>query len=69
LRLNAYPAAKVYVDGEYVGTTLETAQGVRLVEGRHSVRLVRSTDGFEKTITVKIKAHKVLSIPFDWEGE
>ena len=69
LRLNAYPAAKVYVDGEYVGTTLETAQGVRLGEGRHSVRLVRSTDGFEKTITVKIRPHKVLSIPFDWEGE
>jgi len=69
LRLNAYPAAKVYVDGEYVGTTLETAQGVRLTEGRHSVRLVRSTDGFEKTISVKIKPHKVLSIPFSWEGD
>ena len=69
LRLNAYPAAKVYVDGEYVGTTLETAQGVRLSEGRHSVKLVRSTDGFEKTITVKILPHKVLSIPFDWTAE
>lgn len=67
LKLNAYPAAKVFVDGKSVGTTLETAQGVRLPVGKHKIRLERTTDGFERTITVTIKAKKVLSVPFSWD--
>ena len=67
LKINAYPSAKVYVDGDYVGTTLETAQGIRLPAGRHQVRMVRTNDGHEQTITVRIKPRKVLAIPFEWE--
>ena len=67
LKLNAYPAAKVFVDGKSVGTTLETAQGIRLPVGKHKIRLERATDGYERTITVTIKAKKVLSVPFSWD--
>jgi eukaryotic-like serine/threonine-protein kinase len=67
LKLNAYPAAKVWVDGKSVGTTLETAQGIRLAVGKHRIRLERSTDGHEASFNVTIKAKKVLSVPFEWE--
>jgi hypothetical protein len=67
LRLNAYPAARVYVDGEFVGTTLETAQGVELAAGEREVRLVRSSDGYEQTIHVVIRARKSLAVPFEWD--
>jgi serine/threonine-protein kinase len=67
LKLNAYPAAKVWVDGKSVGTTLETAQGIRLTVGKHRIRLERSTDGHETSFNVTIKAKKVLSVPFEWE--
>ena len=67
LRLNAYPAAKVYVDGEFVGTTLETAKGIELPVGEREVRLVRSSDGHEQTIYVVIKARKILPIAFVWD--
>ncbi len=67
LRLNAYPAARVYVDGEFVGTTLETAKGIELPAGDREVRLVRSSDGYEQTIHVVIKARKILPIAFEWD--
>jgi hypothetical protein len=67
LRLNAYPAARVYVDGEFVGTTLETARGVELPAGDREVRLVRSSDGYEQTIHVVIRARKSLAVPFEWD--
>ncbi len=67
LRLNAYPAARVYVDGEFVGTTLETARGVELPAGEREVRLVRSSDGYEQIIQVVIKARKSLAVPFEWD--
>ena len=67
LRLNAYPAARVYVDGEFVGTTLETAKGVELPAGEREIRLVRSSDGYEQTIEVVIKPRKSLAVPFEWD--
>jgi len=67
LKLNAYPAASVWIDGKSVGTTLDTARGIRLPVGKHKVKMERSTDGFQTSFTVTIKAKKVLSVPFEWE--
>ena len=66
LKINAYPAATVYIDGQEVGSTFVTIRGVTLAPGAHQIRMVRTTDGHEQTLEVTIAAGEVLAMPFRW---
>ena len=66
LKINAYPAATVYIDGSEAGSTFVTARGVTLSPGPHSVRMVRSNDGFEQNLSVTLEAGQTLVVPFKW---
>ncbi len=67
LKINAYPAAKVYIDGQPAGSTFVTARGVSVEPGVHTVRMVRTSDGHEQTLRVEIAAGEELAVPFEWE--
>ncbi len=66
LKINAYPAATVYIDGAEAGSTFVTARGVSLAPGPHSIRMVRSNDGFEQSLSVTLEAGQTLVVPFKW---
>ncbi len=67
LKINAYPAATVYIDGVSAGSTFVTARGVQVEAGTHHLRLVRNSDGVEATLTVEVTAGEVEVVPFQWE--
>ena len=67
-KINAYPAATVYVDGVKKGSTFVTAsRGIELKPGKHRIKMVRSSDGKEQFLTVKIVAGETVVMPFAWE--
>ncbi len=66
LKINAYPAATVFIDGAEAGSTFVTARGVELSPGPHTVRMVRNNDGFEQTLTVEIRSGEQHVVPFAW---
>ncbi|MDP7111390.1 MAG: serine/threonine-protein kinase [Myxococcota bacterium] len=67
-KINAYPAATVYVDGIKKGSTFVTAsRGIELKPGKHRIKMVRSSDGKEQFLTVKIVAGETAVVPFAWE--
>ena len=68
LKINAYPAATVYIDGKNVGSTFVTSRGVAVEPGAHQLRLVRTSDEHEQSLSVTIKPGQVLAVPFEWES-
>ena len=67
-KINAYPAATVYVDGVKKGSTFVTAgRGIELRPGKYRIKIVRSSDGKEQFLTVTIKAGETVVVPFEWE--
>ena len=68
LKINAYPAATVYIDGSEAGSTFVTARGVSLAPGDHHIRMVRSNDGFEQNLSVTLEAGQTVVVPFKWEA-
>ncbi len=67
-KINVYPAATVYVDGVKMGSTFITAsKGLELKPGKHRVKMVRSADGHEQTLTVTVVAGETVVVPFEWE--
>ncbi len=68
LKINAYPAATVFIDGSEAGSTFVTARGVTLSPGEHHIRMVRSNDGFEQNLSVTLEAGQTLVVPFKWES-
>jgi len=69
LKINAYPSATVYIDGQEAGSTFVTVRGVSLPPGPHSIRMVRATDGFEQSVDVTIQSGETLAVPFRWADE
>jgi eukaryotic-like serine/threonine-protein kinase len=67
LKINAYPAATVFIDGSEAGSTFVTARGVTLSPGEHHIRMVRSNDGFEQNLSVTLEEGQTLVVPFKWE--
>ena len=69
LKINAYPSATVFIDGQEAGSTFVTVRGVSLPPGPHRIRMVRTNDGFEQTLDVSILSGETLAVPFHWADE
>jgi len=69
LKINAYPSATVYIDGQEAGSTFVTVRGVSLSPGVHSIRMVRTNDGYEQSLDVTILSGETLAVPFRWADE
>lgn len=59
LRVNSRPWSTVYVDGQQVGTTPQTA--IELAPGRHTVALVSEQFELKRTLTVEVRAGETVT--------
>jgi hypothetical protein len=59
LRINSRPWSKVYVDGRPMGSTPQTA--IELSPGRHRIALVSDEFDLKRTLTVDIRAGKIVT--------
>jgi hypothetical protein len=65
LTVNIVPAAKVYLDGDLVGTTPLVMP--KTPAGKHSLTLERTDGTMKKTVTVTLKAGEDKKLPLTWD--